>query len=135
MASYFYDEKDIIKESLLTTEAKTWAQRFVDKRKLGKDPKLTSTQLRKYHFEVKTLEERVKDISDDDFLKLRPILKMLKSKVAYACRQPGRERKIPEAFKRYIDEMVDKVENIRDFRAFVLCFDAVVGYFYGEGGK
>jgi len=135
MAKYFYDDKDNIKESLLTTQAKSWAESFVDPRKLGKDPKLTSAQLRKYHFEVKTLEERTKNMSNDDFLKLRPIIKMLKSKVAYACRTPGRDRKIPEAFKKYIDEMVDNVNDVNDFKAFALCFESVVGFFYGQGGR
>jgi CRISPR type III-A-associated protein Csm2 len=79
------------------------------------------------------LEERTKNV--DDFSKIRPLIKMLKSKVAYACPTTGSERKVPIEFRRYIEEMVDNIADERDFKAFALCFEAVVGFFYGEGGR
>jgi CRISPR/Cas system CSM-associated protein Csm2 small subunit len=45
-------------------------------------------------------------------------------------------KKVPDEFRTYIETMVDSVgESEANFEAFVLCFEAVVGYFYGEGGK
>jgi CRISPR type III-A-associated protein Csm2 len=94
---------------------------------------LTSAQLRRFHGEAKALEERVKNT--DDFAKIRPLIKMLKSKAAYACPTTGADRKVPADFRRYIEEMVDNIEDEKDFKAFALCFEAVVGFFYGEGGR
>lgn len=136
MANYFYDEKGNIKESLLSDKAKSWAESFIKpkrpKERWQRNPKLTSAQLRKFHIEAKTLEERIKT---EDFGKIRPLVKMLKSKVAYACPTTGRDRKVPEEFRKYIEEMVTNINNPKDFEAFALCFESVVGFFYGQGGR
>jgi len=139
MSNYFYEDADreVIKELLLTEKAKTWAESFirpgVPKERWQKNPRLTSAQLRKFHSEAKELEERVKNT--DDFSKVRPLIKMLKSKVAYACPMTGSDRKVPEEFRKYIEEMVDNIADVKDFKAFALCFEAVVGFFYGQGGR
>lgn len=141
--SYFYEDeaKEKIKEALLTDKAKAWAESFIKpkppKEHWQRNPKLTSAQLRKFHIEAKELEERVKNIENpvEEFSKIRPLVKMLKSKVAYACPTTGRDRKIPEEFRKYIEEMVDHVEDHKDFMAFALCFESVVGFFYGQGGR
>lgn len=135
MSEFFYEyvgQSKKIKEKLLLDDATKWAESFVNPKN---DKQLSSSQLRKFHFEVKQIEERCKGMSNDDFLeKMRPLVKMLKSKVAYACRVPGKERKVPEAFKKFMDSMIDNIETIDDFMAFALCFEAVVGYYYGLGG-
>ena len=143
MAGYFYTDeaKKEIKESLLTDKAKSWAESFINPKRPSerwqKNPKLTSAQLRRFHIEAKTFEERVKNLTnpDSEFSKLRPLVKMLKSKVAYACPNNGRDRKVPEEFRKYIEDMVDNIEDCRDFKAFALCFESVVGFFYGQGGR
>ncbi len=142
MVNYFYEDekKEIIRETLLTDKAKLWAESFIKpkrpKERWQKNPELTSTQLRKFHIEAKTLEERVKSLDNPkEFLKLRPIVKMLKSKVAYVCPTNGKDRKVPEEFRKYIDEMINNIEDLSDFRAFALCFESVVGFFYGQGGR
>jgi len=141
MGSYFYEdeEKGMLKEEFLDKSAKDWAKSFINPKFDSRDrnPKLTSAQLRRFHIEAKTLETKVNALENpkDEFLKLRPIVKMLKSKVAYACPIPGRDKKIPEEFRRYIEEMVDNIDDYKDFKAFCLCFAAVVGFFYGEGGR
>ncbi|MDZ7260521.1 MAG: type III-A CRISPR-associated protein Csm2 [candidate division KSB1 bacterium] len=136
MSNFFYEKPEIIKESLLTEQAKNWALSFINpekaKERWQKNPKLNSAQLRKYYHEVKSLEARVEA---EGFEKMKPMIKMLKSKVAYACPSDGRDRKIPMEFRRYIETMVDHVEKKEDFMAFAKCFEAVVGYFYGEGGR
>lgn len=129
MDNFFYQdsEKKKIKESLLTKEACEWARRFVN-------GKLTSAQLRRFHNEAKELEYKIKSRADGDFLKYRPLVKMLKSKVAYACPDKGK-KKIPKEFREYIELMAGNINDKKDFMAFALCFEAVVGYFYGIGGK
>lgn len=139
MQNYFYEDakKEIIKEALLTERALNWAKKFINpdqpKERGPRNPRLTSAQLRKFHIEAKALEERVRNT--EDFAKIRPLIKMLKSKVAYACPTTGFDRKVPEEFRKYIEEMVDNVGDEKDFRAFALCFEAVVGFFYGQGGR
>lgn len=143
MSSFFYNDtgKKEISEDLLDSKAKGWAESFLNPRRpkesWARNPRLTSAQLRRFHREVKELEVRVKALKDSktEFIALRPIVKMLKSKVAYACPSNGVERKVPEEFRKYIEEMVDNVIDSRDFLAFALCFEAVVGYFYGQGGR
>jgi CRISPR type III-A-associated protein Csm2 len=142
MANYFYEDEDKkkIKESLLTDKAKSWAESFINPKRPSerwqRNPKLASTQLRRFHIEAKTFEERVKNLTnpDSEFSKFRPIVKMLKSKVAYACPTTGRDRKVPVEFRNYIEEMVDNIDDYSDFKAFALCFESVVGFFYGQGG-
>ena len=141
-AFYYVDEaKKTIRESLLTDRAKSWAVSFINPKKpkdnWQRNPKLTSAQLRKFHMEAKELEERGKNLSDPDqeFPQLRPIVKMLKAKAAYACPTTGRDRKVPEEFRKYIEEMVDNIDDWKDFKAFALCFESVVGFFYGQGGR
>lgn len=139
MPSYFFadENKKVIREDLLTTKAKIWAESFLNPRQPSDQKrryqKLTSAQLRKFHIEAKSLEERVK--SKGDFAEIRPLVKMLKSKVAYACPTTGSDRKVPDEFRKYIEEMVDNVSDEKDFKAFALCFEAVVGFFYGQGGR
>ena len=143
MQSYFYQDKEnmVIHESLLTEKAKEWAVSFIKpkqpQQRYMRNPELTSAQLRKFHIEAKALEERCKNLSDPakEFERIRPLVKMLKSKVAYACPISGRDRKIPVEFREYIETMVDNIDDFTDFKAFALCFEAVVGFFYGQGGR
>lgn len=142
MKNYFYEDerKKIIKEVLITDKAKEWAESFIrpkpPKERWQKNQKLSSAQLRRFHGEVKCIEEQVRNLKDsEDFLKIRPLVKMLKSKVAYACPVTGSDRKVPEEFRKYIEDMVDNVEDKDDFRGFATCFEAVVGFFYGQGGR
>lgn len=143
MSTYFYKDKknDVMFESLLTEKARAWAESFIKpekpKDRFKRNPELTSAQLRRFHFEAKALEERCKNLTnpDTEFARIRPLVKMLKSKVAYACPSNGRDRKVPDEFRKYIEEMVDNIEDLKDFKAFALCFEAVVGYFYGQGGR
>lgn len=143
MNNYFYSDKTsgTIKEELLVKKAKDWAASFIKpappRESWQKNPKLNSAQLRRFYGEVKALEDRVrhKDKPKEEFPKIRPLVKMLKSKAAYACPTSGSDRKVPEEFRKYMEEMVDNVADWDDFKAFALCFEAVVGYFYGEGGR
>lgn len=143
MSNYFYEdeEKNIIKASLLTGRARSWAESFIKpsppKDRKGKNPRLTSAQLRRFHIEAKSLEGRCNNLEDPkkNFAKVRPLVKMLKVKAAYACPVTESERKVPDEFRKYIEEMVDNIDDVKDFKAFALCFESVVGFFYGQGGR
>ena len=56
---------------------------------------------------------------------------MVKSKVAYASNPSN--PKIPDAFKLWMTQNVDAIETVKDFEAFMLHFEAVVGFCYGLG--
>jgi len=120
MASYYLDENNKIKPELLESEAEKQAQKFSG---------LNTTQLRKFFNEVKALEKRLKDYSysDEYFNELIPLIKMLKAKASYAY---GRNN-ISLTFKNFIIENIDKIKSKNDFKAFILYFEAIVGYFYG----
>jgi len=129
--SFFFEEKngqEVIREELLTSKAQEWARSFLRVR-----PPLHSAQLRRFYHDVKSLEAKV--TSGDKFIKNRPLIKMLKSKVAYACPKTYSGRKVPWEFREFIEECVDEIDQLKDFQAFALVFEAVVGYFYGEGGR
>ena len=115
-----------IKKSLLLEGARKWAQDFIRTR-----PELKAAQIRRFYHDVKALEAK---IEASGFEKNLPLIKMLKSKVAYACPKYG-SKKVPIVFKEFMDKCIDGIEEQKDFEAFTLVFEAVVGYFYGEGGR
>lgn len=121
---YYRDQnKEILREDLIVEHADRLGKEFVEKRS-----KLTSAQLRKFFNDVHALKAKVEYIGFDN---QRPMIKMLKSKVAYA---KGRD-KIPAEFKDFIDACVDKIEDKKDFEGFIKFFESVVGFYYFYGGK
>lgn len=140
--TFWEDKKNkILSKDLLEAQARKKAILFIhpksDNSKLGnRNPDMTSAQLRRHHNDIKELESRVVAAQQEgQFARMLPLIKMVKSKVAYACPKNGRDRKVPQEFRNFIDEAIDAIEDYEDFKAFVLYFDAVVGYFYGEGGR
>lgn len=135
MENFYYEDSDRtrLREELVTTQAKQWAKGFL-RPTLGRRPSpLTSAQLRRFYNDVKALEARVNE--EPDFLKVRPYVKMLISKVAYACPEVNESaRKVPIEFRKFMEECINHIEHKKDFEAFLLVFETVVGYFYGEGG-
>lgn len=124
----FRDEGNL-RKALLTTEAEDWGDRFVHPEK-GEKP-LNSTQLRRFYNDVKALEARIDATGFEENMAL---VGMLRSKVAYACPDKG-EKKVPTVFKEFIEAGVKAVKNEENFKDFVLFFEAVVGFFYGKGGR
>ncbi len=140
--SFFSDsERLVYKEALLTDTAHTYALSFLKpkrpKDRYMRNPPLTSAQLRNFYHEVKRLEEQCINSGEPEthFSRILPLVKMLKSRVAYACPSNGRDRKVPQEFREFLEECVDNVNDWKDFQAFALHFEAVVGFFYGEGGR
>ena len=117
----------VLKEELVTAEAEKIANELVGDN--PRKPDLKSSQLRKFYMEVKALEDRVK--AEEKFDRIKPLIKMLKVKVNY---QRGRGL-VPPKFVEFITKCVDNVNDREDFKAFVMHFEAVVGYYYGKAEK
>lgn len=132
----YFDQNNIIKAELLDTEAKKTAESFVTykfdnwtKAQTVDDRKsLSSAQLRRFFNEFRQLEKRV---HVDGFQRVKPLIKMVKSKASYAA-NPKNQKIVPD-FKEFLIKNVDKIETEKDFEAFMLHFEAVVGFYYGIG--
>lgn len=88
--------------------------------------KLKSAQLRRFYSEVKTLERvwTTRGQTAEAFLELLPQIKILKAKVVYA-----KERGVAgDYFQRWMAEHVNAIKDVEDFKAFLLHFEAVVGF-------
>ena len=111
------------------------ARKLVMKNSYGKTDKdsIKSSQLRKFYADVKSLERtwEYQKRSEAAFLGILPQIKILKAKAAYA---QGRGV-VPPAFTQWVNTHVDAVSTSADFKAFLLHFEAVVGFCYGEGLK
>ncbi len=132
--SLYYDENGNLRSGLLSDEAERDAKNFV----LTTKP-ITSAQLRKFYNEFKGLEKKQefeKNTSSNEdmaFMKILPLVKMVKSKVAYASNPKG--QKVPKEFAEWLSKHVEEINCARDFKAFLLHFEAVVGFCYGCGLK
>jgi len=118
----------IIKEKLLDSEAEKLAKAFLiqPKKENKREKALTSAQIRKFYSDFKQLEKKV---NVKGFEQTLPFIKMMKSKASYAS-NPGNQ-KIPTVFKKFLLENVDEIKTKDDFHAFMLHFEAVVGFFFG----
>ena len=132
----YYDKDGNIRAELLDGEAKKVAESFIrrveDPRRGGmRDDKrntLTPAQLRRFYGDFKQLQKKV---GAQGFNRVKPLIKMVKSKAAYSANPNN--RKIPDAFKDFLEKNVDAINDEKDFEAFMLHFEAVVGFFYGQG--
>ncbi len=135
--SLYFDEKNNIKPCWVTEEAEKAAQSFyvlgrngrVDDRK-----SLKNSQLRKFYGEFKELEAEITqagDAADERFLSVLPRIKMAAAKVTYAKARGV----VPNAFVIWLKKHTTAVNSAEDFRAFLLHFEAVVGYCYGINAK
>lgn len=92
--------------------------------------KINSAQLRKFFGEIKNLYLRLEN--GRKWQDLEHLFRMIKSKAYYSSKTGGNSC-IPDSFRAFITDNVDKVKNEKDFRAFVMYFEAVVGFAYGMG--
>ena len=130
----YFDQSGNIREELLDEEAKALAESFVEKN--PRDPNklifrrsLSSAQLRRFFSEFRQLEKKVKVMGFD---KVKPLIKMVKSKANYAANPSN--PKVPKTFKNFLIKNVDQINTEKDFEAFMLHFEAVVGFYYGIPG-
>lgn len=134
--NYYYedDKKEVLKTKLLDTEAKKLAESFVKRNpnnphRLNARSSLSSAQLRRFFSEFRQLEKKVRSLGFD---RVKPLIKMIKSKASYAANPSN--PKIPSSFKDFLTTNVDAIHTEKDFEAFMLHFEAVVGFFYGIEG-
>lgn len=133
--NYFDESGTTIRSELLDSEAEKTAKSFVkidDRGRIDNRPKytLSSAQLRRFFGEFRQLEKKV---TAQGFERVKPLVKMTKSKAAYAANP--RNQKIPSRFRDFLTRHIDGIDSEKDFRAFMLHFEAVVGFFYGLGLK
>ena len=122
----YYTDKNALDPKWVDDYARKAASSFFDS-----DPKKTikSSQLRKFYADVKSLERQWQASGGDEdaFAVILPMIKLLKAKSSYACKR----NVVPENFRAWIEKHVDSVNAARDFKAFLLHFEAVVGFSYG----
>jgi len=140
---FYYDDAGNLKAGLLDDQAQRDADSFV--RVNDRRDKLNANQLRRFYNECKNLEKRfsfakqkqtsesssIEVASHAAFLQVLPLIKMLKAKVSYAANPSN--PKIPRKFSEWLNTSIDGIEDEKDFAAFLLSFEAVVGYCYGAG--
>lgn len=133
----YYDQNGIIRSELLDKEAYEQAKSFIiyyfnkkkKKKEVSDKETLSSAQLRRFFNDFRQLEKK---ISIEGFEKVKPLIKMAKSKAAYASNP--KKPKIPRTFKNFLVNNINKIDTEKDFQAFMLHFEAVVGFFYGFEG-
>lgn len=89
--------------------------------------KINSTQIRRFFGDVKNLSLRLEQ--GRPWAQIEPLFRMLRSKAEYA----KGTKKIPDEFSAFIGDNVERVKDQQDFKAFVLYFEAVLGFAYGKG--
>ena len=128
----YFDQSGNIKTELLDEKAASIAESFVEKDRRNPNRlsrgSLSSAQMRRFFSEFRQLEKKVKF---KDFDKVKPLIKMVKSKASYAANRPT---PIPKTFKDFLVNNINGINTKEDFEAFMLHFEAVVGFFYGVPG-
>ena len=136
----FYGADGKISRELVDSVAQGCAACFVrpfdsDMEKEAKKDHIKASQLRKFYGEAKALELAWTTGRDggspERFSSVLPQIKLLKAKANYAL---GRNV-VPECFQSWLCECVDQIREAGDFKAFLLHFEAVVGFAYGLGLK
>jgi CRISPR-associated protein Csm2 len=127
----FRDKEGNLTKELLYEKAKKTAEYF-------EKSNLTTSQLRKFYNEVKSLEAKIEATKGDDdekYKKNEALIYMLISKVNYSYnRDKVYDKKIDDyvskiaALKDFIEEMVPKIKNLQDFKDFAKFFEAIVGF-------
>jgi CRISPR type III-A-associated protein Csm2 len=139
---FYTEDGKTMRPELLDSDARALGGAFAEIRQRKKGPHyVSSTQLRRYYNDVKQLQFKIerdlkekKDSDDPEALKeYLPLIKMLKAKVAYGTR-PGTVERVSPKFQETIDDCVGLIKRPKDFQAFVLFFESIVGYYYGAGG-
>jgi len=130
----YYDTEGNLRPEILDEKALELARCFGPK---GGFNKVSSSQMRRFFGDVRELEASLRkkniDFGSSKEKHIRgymATIKMLKSKLAYA---KGRGN-ISHAFAKTLTAAIDQIKAPRDFKAFVLFFESIMGFYYGEGG-
>lgn len=121
---YVDDKKKKLNKDWMDKKCQEWAEKFFNDR-------LSSSQIRKFYGDVLEMELKAEK---QEFEIIVPQIKMLKSKAAYSA-NPKKSGHIPESFKKFLTEMVDRVNDKKDLKAFKLIFESILGFYYGKGAR
>ncbi|MEW6667556.1 MAG: type III-A CRISPR-associated protein Csm2 [Thermodesulfobacteriota bacterium] len=131
--SYFLDdEKKQLDDSLLDEQARKWAQSFVENPR-GKP--LKTTQMRRFYDELKAIERKIVSGKDEaerelNFKRDKALVTMFKAKAVYAQKRDVS----PAEFTQFIFDHVASIKDLKDLKAFLKVFEAVVAFhkFYAK---
>lgn len=134
--AYYDSTGKHIRPELLNEEARKAAELFVVLNHTGKptNDSIKSSQLRRFFNEFKSLERQLDQRQGDveeSFKSVKPLVKMANAKVVYAQAR----KVVPQAFVDWLQKHVQAIDTARDFKAFLLHFEAVVGFCYGRNLK
>lgn len=134
--TYYDSTGKHIRSELLNEEARKAAETFIQKYNGRVDDRnsIKNSQLRKFFNEFKSLERQLNQQQGDveeSFKSVKPLVKMANAKVVYAQAR----KVVPQAFVDWLQKHVQAIDNARDFKAFLLHFEAVVGFCYGINPK
>ncbi len=131
--SRYFDKEEHLKATLLCEEAEKVAKDITSEKDRRGRLKLKAHQLRRFFNEFKGLQRKLDTKTDKEagYRALHPIVKMTIAKVKYA---KGRDL-VPGTFVDWFEDCVQDIKDVKSFEAFVLHFEAVVGYCYGLGLK
>ena len=123
MVTYYTDRE---KKNMDPGWVDEFAQKAVDSFFPNQKNLLKTSQLRKFYADVKSLERQWQAKGGDNaaFISILPMIKLLKAKSDYAQKR----NVVPPNFKEWLWKHVDSVSDERDFSAFLLHFEAVVGF-------
>ncbi len=128
MIQFYRDrEKQYIVPDLLSEKARAVAE------KIRQNRELKSSQFRNYFQELRALEARYRADRQKSpqgaWLRLEPQLQLFKAKLAYGARKDGPLVNATE-FRSFMEEVVDSIQEAKDFEAAMLYVEAVLAYFY-----
>ncbi len=134
--SYFDDTGKHIRPELLNEEARQAANQFVQIQggRANERASIKNSQLRRFFNEFKNLERQLAQAQGDQeeaFLSIKPLVKMTNAKVDYAYAR----KVVPQTFVTWLQKNIQDINTAREFKAFLLHFEAVVGFCYGLNPK
>ena len=135
MIKYFDDKnKNIVNKELFSKiaeeKAKEFGKVYFKKLRNDRNKKIfnSKSQIRKFYDDVLRNKIIIENLAynnpDEEFRRRLPYIKMLKAKAYYAFER----EKITLAFKEFIEENVDIVEDMKDFEVFCNFFEAIVAF-------
>jgi len=115
---YYTDQaKKNLDSALLESRSAEWAKDFGEA--------LKSSQLRRFYDDLKAIERKIMmGNQEENFERDRSLIALFKAKSVYA-----EKRKVsPPSFTQFIFDHVASINDLKDFKAFLKVFEAVVAY-------
>ena len=139
ITSFYESDGKTVKKDLFDTIAKEIAKTFIATDEKGNNIAVTSTQLRRIFDEVKRFEQLLM-VSDDQWVKQLPYIKMIKSKVAYSVaraikKSNGKDKNVYKNLESFISSGINLIQEKEDYHVFVNLFEAVYGFYYEMAPK